>query len=252
MAYTSEIRAITIRLRHPGFDIEPDRAWEILGRVAEEHPELDQYSTSEEDARFKISRINAKKDELANVAISRDKLAIAVAETMNFGEWQKYSTGIFAILSKEIRISPLSIIHVDNQYHRSWKTDVHHGQMLYDIFGGPPPFKAAFGNSAIVQYAPNAMFVLDAQEQIICSLIFQSSSTVAIDIQPQYPEPYELSGICGIAKIGNYKPNTKIEDVLSRVYEYSGKYQDACLRDHIFAAVEAYIGEKGGVVEEGN
>jgi hypothetical protein len=243
--HKKDIRALTINLRQPGIELEADIAWSVLGVISENYPELDQYSSDEQKAKFKITKIDKKEKELAYVLISKENISIAVNEIMTLQEWNNYSSNIFNTILDKIKLSPLSVLYIDNQYYRQWETDLHHFRLLFDLFAGESSLRSAFPDIQIAQYNPNITYVLNQDEKIICALNFRNNTSLSTDMLPQYPDKYELLVGSGIAKIGNYKPFTNLNEVLTKIQSYAMVYHDGIIEKYMFKPInDAILSQK--------
>ncbi|MCH8852332.1 MAG: hypothetical protein IID41_06715 [Planctomycetes bacterium] len=202
-------------------------AWEILGEFAERYPE---YITPDSDAEkneFKILYRDSTGEEQGYALISSTSIGIASRASLSAIEWQEcYRFFINSVLEK-LTISPLSVVHLDNEMLPSWKTRAHHGRILYELFGEGTGLRQMFSGMGVYQFSSKGLFMLDRDEHVMCMLSFQSRGPTDVDRLEFYPEPYELSATCGVAKTGAFASKTPLADVVDRILTVSEEAFDS-------------------------
>ena len=211
------IRGGSIALRSPGLDLEPETVWDTLGLIAERYPELDRYSGNEDEKKFKVSYSDEKNDEKSFVVVSRDRITLGSSDDLSGEEWKQRYRDILSIILENIKISPLSVRHIDDQIVHNWETRIHHGRLLYELFGKGAGFDQIVLEEPIRLFSPGIVLILDKAKELVCNIGFASHSPSKADLFDVYPEPFELSAACGIAKSGNFQPRNDLMAIIENV-----------------------------------
>jgi len=234
----------SISLRVPGINLDSMIAWKTLGIIAEKYPELNQSSADEKQNNFKIFSENLQGEEQEAVMLREDVLALISSGELNEDVWFLRYFDIFQVIQSQIEISPLGIIHIDCQLIYEYKTCINHGKLVYDLFGKTELMDNMYQGMQIIAYKPAILFFVDADEHIVCTIKFVSKSPNKADRLVKYPEPYEISVTCGIAKTGNYNHKTSIEESMRNVINIARPIFENNFKKYIDEPILSYINNK--------
>jgi len=194
--------------------------------VNAKYPHLSKSSSTvdEHEARFRLVSDDGPGKEQAVFMIEEAGVYIASREDLSPHEWNTRVLECMAIVAQHATIQPLSIQHIGSELTPTWRTRVHHAKTLFEVFASSGPLGKMFQGMHAMQFAPYALFLIDRDDLIVCSLRIKSIGQWEADLEDTYREPLDLLFQGMVAKIGAFTKRDSVDRMMERVLRHSDTF----------------------------